>query len=524
MEDLSSDSNCSSQQNRHGNYGQISVLASCYMATPASVLVKGFHYCTTNGAGIHGGIPEVPSGPKTRTTSPPFGSSALLKTEDFWPRQKASKNAREAAQTIKEECERLFCDTLSVVFLGERNRRRRTSLPMGAYYQNTRPESSRTNHQTIDAYLEIWDYANDAIYRGFVAEYDNQKTLFVFFDDRTADHGIKNGLLALFELAEMEHLSCDHVVACVPRLADPMGLGIVRNLGWCGFSLTTLESWMTTDSSAASISDRWIFLVIKFFDCRWSCLRSLFSVFNWYGILFFFFDIFSFFLSYRMPFAKGYPALSVFPAFLLPSSLFSASKVNSQQRSQAAGDSPEDRALGSHISYIRCARCGTDICRTSQIISKGFTGRHGRAYLVSGQHLLPRDKPASISPHYPTSLLNTITQKPVPRQLVTGAHTVCDISCVICGSVLGWKYIAAEEESQRYKVGNFILETKRTSMYSCWEFDDTPLLTSENPNQAHDSAVEFDSQDEDECEDLFAGVWSPALATRRRSRRVDRQR
>lgn len=28
--------------------------------------------------------------------------------------------------------------------------------------------------------------------------------------------------------------------------------------------------------------------------------------------------------------------------------------------------------------------------------------------------------------------------------------------------------------------------------------------------------VEFDSQDEDECEDLFAGVWSPALALRRR--------
>ena len=28
--------------------------------------------------------------------------------------------------------------------------------------------------------------------------------------------------------------------------------------------------------------------------------------------------------------------------------------------------------------------------------------------------------------------------------------------------------------------------------------------------------VEFDSQDEDECEDLFAGVWSPQLARRRR--------
>ena len=32
--------------------------------------------------------------------------------------------------------------------------------------------------------------------------------------------------------------------------------------------------------------------------------------------------------------------------------------------------------------------------------------------------------------------------------------------------------------------------------------------------------VEFDSQDEDECEDLFAGVWSVKLAKKRRERRM----
>ena len=32
-------------------------------------------------------------------------------------------------------------------------------------------------------------------------------------------------------------------------------------------------------------------------------------------------------------------------------------------------------------------------------------------------------------------------------------------------------------------------------------------------------AFEFDSQDEDECEDLFAGVWSPQLAAKRRKNR-----
>lgn len=214
-------------------------------------------------------------------------------------------------------------------------------------------------------------------------------------------------------------------------------------------------------------------------------------------------------------FAKGSSSLSVFPTFLLPSSRqFPSHKQQQQQVKVQPNAGKSDRAHDSHVSYIRCARCGADVCLTSQIISKGFTGRHGRAYLVSGH----RDT---------SSLSNTITQKAVPRQLVTGAHTVCDLSCVICGSVLGWKYVAAEEESQRYKVGNFILETKRISISSCWNMDgttaDTTALSSPSTSspQTGNAAVEFDSQDEDECEDLFAGIWTPALATRRRNRKLD---
>ncbi|ORY15967.1 Yippee/Mis18, partial [Clohesyomyces aquaticus] len=105
-----------------------------------------------------------------------------------------------------------------------------------------------------------------------------------------------------------------------------------------------------------------------------------------------------------------------------------------------------------------CHKCLTDLIPTSSIISKGFTGRHGRAYLVAppapSYGLLDAGLPAGDLP-------NTVTQKPVPRQLVTGAHTVSDIKCRGCETVLGWKYVAAEEESQRYKVGKFILETRR---------------------------------------------------------------
>jgi hypothetical protein len=109
--------------------------------------------------------------------------------------------------------------------------------------------------------------------------------------------------------------------------------------------------------------------------------------------------------------------------------------------------------------------------------------------------------------------------------------------------VLGWKYVAAEEESQRYKVGKFILETKKTMATSCWESPpsdpepedhhvqvDATLPRGERGDRDQDrgdvyakAEVEFDSQDEDECEDLFAGIWSSGLASRRRSRKVERK-
>uniref|UniRef100_M1AFU3 Protein yippee-like n=1 Tax=Solanum tuberosum TaxID=4113 RepID=M1AFU3_SOLTU len=44
------------------------------------------------------------------------------------------------------------------------------------------------------------------------------------------------------------------------------------------------------------------------------------------------------------------------------------------------------------------------------------------------------------------------------RMMLTGIHTVVDIFCVGCGSIVGWKYEAAQEKDQKYKEGRFILE------------------------------------------------------------------
>ncbi|KAF9887576.1 hypothetical protein FE257_009788 [Aspergillus nanangensis] len=223
----------------------------------------------------------------------------------------------------------------------------------------------------------------------------------------------------------------------------------------------------------------------------------------------------------------------MFPKFLLPSTVFNPKRNNagsfrSVKAPEGDNQAVDRKYLDGHASYIQCSNCATDICLTSQVISKGFNGRHGRAYLVSASpHSCAVSVNATSSPT--DSLPNTTIQKPVPRQLVTGAHTVSDINCAFCGNGLGWKYVAAEEESQRYKVGKFILETKRTMTSTSWEsgiYVDSPALSpTHNYNPArleisHDT-VEFDSQDEDECEDLFGGIWSPGLALRRRSRKLD---
>ncbi|KAG9193684.1 hypothetical protein G6011_03719 [Alternaria panax] len=172
------------------------------------------------------------------------------------------------------------------------------------------------------------------------------------------------------------------------------------------------------------------------------------------------------------------------------------------------------------ISHIRCQKCLADLVPSSSIISKGFTGRHGRAYLVgspsTSSFLVGGNM--SVTGWREGDLPNTLTQRAHARQLVTGAHTVSDISCRSCDSVLGWKYVDAAEESQKYKVGKFILETKRVVKGAEW--DESMNEDNGSVLDKKDEDIEFDSQDEDECEDLFSGIWTPQLASKRRKRRV----
>lgn len=53
------------------------------------------------------------------------------------------------------------------------------------------------------------------------------------------------------------------------------------------------------------------------------------------------------------------------------------------------------------------------------------------------------------------------------RVLTTGLHTVCDIFCASCDDNVGWTYLHAFEESQKYKEGKFIIEKEKMVKILC---------------------------------------------------------
>lgn len=42
----------------------------------------------------------------------------------------------------------------------------------------------------------------------------------------------------------------------------------------------------------------------------------------------------------------------------------------------------------------------------------------------------------------------------------TGMYVVKDIACKSCNTNVGWMYVLAEEESEKFKEGKYILETQ----------------------------------------------------------------
>lgn len=170
------------------------------------------------------------------------------------------------AHTIREECERLFCETMTTVFLGERDSVSRGSYDLDASAHSPpytgldvqKKNSDQVRRSScVDSWLELWDYAGGCNLRGFVAGTGDERCLFTFFDHSVINRDLKQALMAIIELASSP-LDCSQVVVCLDRsFSAEESKSLLKSLRWVGFELVTLDMWA---KSRTPPSNEWLFL------------------------------------------------------------------------------------------------------------------------------------------------------------------------------------------------------------------------------------------------------------------------
>ncbi|KAK0273641.1 hypothetical protein LTR35_012078 [Friedmanniomyces endolithicus] len=109
----------------------------------------------------------------------------------------------------------------------------------------------------VKEYVEVFDYVGGARFRGFVAEREDERSMFVFFDKDVIGKDLKPGLMILLELASSDEFECSQLVICVDRFADEKDVKeTTRDLGWVGFELAMLDAWA---GHSNVVSDAWFF-------------------------------------------------------------------------------------------------------------------------------------------------------------------------------------------------------------------------------------------------------------------------
>jgi len=179
------------------------------------------------------------------------------------------KSRREgAAYHIREECERLFCETMKAVFLGEEGKAAYNgSIGMVTNAHSPADDSvtAYNNYyfaygkagQAMDAWIEVWDYSSGCSFRVFVGGNGENKSLFAFFDSAVVGSDLKQGLMALIELAETV-FAVSQVVICLDRsVQESERKAFMKSLRWVGFELITLDLWA---NDIDVTSDKWLFL------------------------------------------------------------------------------------------------------------------------------------------------------------------------------------------------------------------------------------------------------------------------
>lgn len=133
-----------------------------------------------------------------------------------------------------------------------------------------------------------------------------------------------------------------------------------------------------------------------------------------------------------------------------PAATPAAATVAADAGAAAAGAAPADPppapservVLPPGVSAVACASCGGHLAKADDLLSKSYTGRLGRAYQYR-------------------NTINTTQGESEDRLLLTGLHTVAELTCVACSTAVGWTYVAAADPKNANKVGTSVLEKCR---------------------------------------------------------------
>ena len=110
------------------------------------------------------------------------------------------------------------------------------------------PEMVRFEEEkgAISDYIEMWDYVGGIRFRGFVAEKEDERAMFIFFDESVINGDLKAGCVIMY------------IVLCIDRHADQAALNnLTKDLGWIGFGLTTLDEFSQGEELT---SKKWLFM------------------------------------------------------------------------------------------------------------------------------------------------------------------------------------------------------------------------------------------------------------------------
>jgi len=89
-----------------------------------------------------------------------------------------------------------------------------------------------------------------------------------------------------------------------------------------------------------------------------------------------------------------------------------------------------------------CKYCYCHFTSEKNIVSTAFNGHFGKAYLVD-------------------LVLNVFEGTYKETEMSSGSYVVCDIFCVQCRDIVGWKYRKSYQIDQKYKEGKYVLEVTR---------------------------------------------------------------